>query len=439
MKKYFSSLVLFFALLHPLHAVAPALALVVTTNAATYSTIASAASSAGTIVTGLALTGLALLSSFKIPTKPTAPELHSGIYFTPGASSGFINQCDRFYQVVVYIDKNNPSRVGAGPINQLSSIPCSSSNLNPTVNQLTSSNGELTSLQVGYYTIRCKTASGCGNLALNQSAQPQINQTTHQEKIDVSSGVADSKLDLSKDSDGSFSYKNDPDVPALVGGESGYPAPLVNGGMALFHTNSSGQNVATVIEPTTQGSYSISEYVQSAPDAVQESVMQIAPDSSVSSHTSTTKAGTVNPVPATSPSTPVEYVPISNPNNNPDPDPDPDPTPQPGSFPSDYARTGEAALASQYLAQEIAKNFQGDLIQPEVSDEDMPWFGDTFDGVLPTINTAGATCPVWQFEALGDQFYIDHHCQLITDFNVLFYSLFTTFWVLLAFRTVMEA
>jgi hypothetical protein len=108
-------------------------------------------------------------------------------------------------------------------------------------------------------------------------------------------------------------------------------------------------------------------------------------------------------------------------------------------FPSDYAKTGEAALASQYLAQEIAKNFQGDLIQPEVDDTEMPWFGDTFDGVLPTINTSGAICPVWQFEALGDQFYIDHHCQLITDFNALFYAMFTAFWVLLAFRTVMEA
>lgn len=226
----------------------------------------------------------------------------------------------------------------------------------------------------------------------------------------------------------------DADLPASVGGDSGLPV-ITNNGMALGYTNGANKASVATFSATSLGQ-SIDNYTQTDASTISRTSMQVDNSGVVQSVAQTTLSGAINPVPVSDPLTVVNYSPVGSTSSN------PGTNPSTGSqttvqFPSDYARAGEAASAAQIVSENL---LSGEVVTPVVADSEMPWFGDTFDPVSGfQINTVGASCPVWQFNALDENFYIDHHCTLITNFNGLFYAMFTALWALLAFRTVMEA
>lgn len=243
--------------------------------------------------------------------------------------------------------------------------------------------------------------------------------------------LSDSTIELNP-SGGSFVFNSDPDIPASVGGDTGFPVPDDSGRLVVGSTNANNQFVVTTVSSLPDGGSIISEYVQTSPNEVSATQVQVSPTGQISNVSTSQAAGTLNPVPIQAGAS---YVPV----NSPSPTNQGQFNPETGeiTFPSDYARAGEAAAAAQTISDNL---LSGEVITPVVPDSDMPWFGETFDPLSGfQINTTGATCPVWQFDALDESFYIDHHCVLIQDFNPLFYAMFTAFWVLLAIRTVMEA
>lgn len=243
--------------------------------------------------------------------------------------------------------------------------------------------------------------------------------------------INDSTVELNP-SNGQFSFNTDPDIPANVGGESGVPIVDQSGRIVVASTNSQNQFVVNTVSSLPDGGTMLSEYVQTAPNQVSSTQVQVSPSGQISNVSTTQTTGTVNPAPTT---LGASYSPVTAP--TPTNQGQFDPATGEITFPSDYARAGEAAAAAQTISENL---LQGEVVTPVVADADMPWFGDTFQPLSAfQINTTGATCPVWQFDALDENFYIDHHCTLIQDFNALFYAMFTAFWVLLAIRTVMEA
>lgn len=436
-------LVVFFALVTPVKAIAPVLAFVATTSAGT--TTISAASTA----VGLALSALAVLSTTTNPVKISFPTT-DGKGAAPttflfaandAATSGQLSGTCRIYNKrVVYF-----TNIGTLPYDWTAGSTTSCSNYSTAANQSVDNTCGTTypsgatpgcSHLVIYRKLQCISTANCSLINNGQVIEPTSNQTVDEQQkvISHASTNPDNNVKLEY-ADSSISYDtNDPQIPATVGGETGFPAPTSTGGMALEYSTETGQRAVAVQQPVS-GGYTLSEYIQQPDATVSVAQMSVSGNGTVSTHSTSSQSGYVNPVPATSPLSPIVYAPITQ--SNPDTGTDPGTgTGGQTEFPSDYAKSGEAAAAAQNVVDGL---LSGEVVTPEVPDIEMPWFGATFDGVLPTINTAGATCPVWQFEALGESFYIDHHCQLIADFNALFYAIFTAFWSLLAFRTVLEA
>ncbi len=441
MKKIALAFTLLVLCLSPVKAVAPVLAFVATTSAGT-----TAISSASTAV-GLALSALAVLATATNPVRINFPRTN-GLgtappttgFFDPGTETA--SQLSGTCTVFIRVDEiyNGTSSAVGYDWTATTNTPCSNW---PTYDNATFADScsvkysGSCAARVTRYKMRCQSTS-CGLMSNGQAIESTDNAAVLAQAYSLlhSAPTQDNKINLSVDS-GVISYDlNDPQLPASVGGDTGFPAPISGGGMALQYTNSTGQDTVVVQQPVPTG-YEITEYNQLANGQVNVSTLAVSNTGTATSHSTASQPGYVNPVPSTAPATSVTYQPIVATNPNPGNDPGTDPgTGGEIQFPSDYARTGEAALAAQTVVDGL---LAGELSTPEVADAEMPWFGATFDGVLPTINTSGATCPVWQFDALGESFYIDHHCQLIVDFNALFYAIFTAFWTLLAFRTVLEA
>lgn len=449
MKKLFASALLCIALMVPALAVAPAIVLSIVTSGATYSTVPTAASAAGTIITAVTLTGAALISAAGKSIKIFWPATNGAgaapptfLFADPGTgtASQLTGSCTAWIRQDVLFDSTVSNGAGTDWKVYSITVPCSNwaSYDNATVTDSCNGNyNQSCRIQVTSYKLTCKSLSGCGLIQQGQAIESTDNSVVLEQQKALIRNAEDNQIRLSNNS-GVISYDlGDLQLPTTVGGDTGYPAPIQGGGMALQYTNNTGQNSVLIQQPNPDG-YTLSDYAQGPDGQVYVSDMAVSNNGTVQSHSTSTQTGYVNPVPQTAPGTSVNYSPITV--NNPNPGGDPDPTPDPGSetptFPSDYARTGEAANAANTIVNEL---MTGELLEPTVDDVDMPWFGATFDGVLPIINTSGASCPVWQFDALGESFYIDHHCQLIVDFNALFYAIFTAFWSLLAFRTVLEA
>lgn len=449
MKKIILACIALLVFLSPVKAVAPVLAFVASTSAGT--TTISAASTA----VGLALSALAVLSTATNPFKITFPKTTGVGTLTEPSTFVDINgssitsatgSCRIFYKRTVFTAPSTATSIVSFDWAFFQSgVSCasSSSSIDPfTSNNCTSANYPECTHYTDVYKLQCFTSPNCGTFSLNQIFESNGNSAALDQQQQIAHGLAsvnpDNTISIKSDGTALIYDLTDPQLPSSVGGETGFPAPINSGGMALQYTNESGQNTVVVQQPNgaTVG-HTLTEYNQ-LPDAeVQVSEMVVNRTGTVSSHSTSVQPGYVNPVPSTAPATSVTYQPIvaTNPNSGSDPGTDPG-TGGEIQFPSDYARTGEAALSAQTVVDGL---LAGELATPEVADAEMPWFGSTFDGVLPTINTSGATCPVWQFEALGESFYIDHHCQMILDFSGLFYAMFTAFWSLLAFRTVLEA
>jgi hypothetical protein len=427
----------FLLVITPVKAVAPVLVFAATTSAGTGSV-----ASASTTAVGLALTALALLSAsnspkFNFPTKGSNNTQTAGLP-DPNTQATPLTSGSCYYQyleVPIHGTRINPGvwitfpSGGSGSCETLGSRDVTSlcQNCQSTV-----------SSHIQHRRVICHTnCSGNpnGSTVYGWPGAAQYEADTLAQYLGTTpNGIVDIER-----KGGSFVYRSpsDADLPANVGGETGYPAPISGGGMAVEYTNDQGQKTVVVTNPEALGT-TITEYNQVTPDTYKKSTIQTDTQGVIQTGSQVpSSSGQVNSVPQTSPTSPVTFSPVTD--GAPSTDPGTDPGTGTGSqieFPSDYARSGEAAAAAQNVVDGL---LSGEVVTPEVPDEDMPWFGSTFDGVLPTINTSGATCPVWQFDAIGESFYIDQHCQLILDFNALFYAMFTAFWVLLAFRTVLEA
>lgn len=446
MKKFIALFVLCAAITLPSLAVAPAIVLSIATTSGTFSTIPTAASAVGTLLTAITLTGAALISaagkSIKIfwPTtdgKGAAPP--TSLFADPGTAtaSQLTNSCTAWIRVDELFNTTTTSTNYDWKVFS-ATVSCSNWATYDNASVTDSCNGNYNqscAVRVTSYKLSCKSTAGCGSIQNGQAIESTDNALVLEQKRAQLRASEDNQIRLSNNA-GAISYDlGDMQLPTIVGGETGYPAPVTGGGMALNYTNSTGQNSVIVQQPVTDG-YKLSDYAQLPDGQVYVSDLTVSNNGTAQSHATSTQTGYVNPVPQTGPGTAVNYSPIIATNPNPGTTPEPTPSPSPATFPSDYSRTGEAAAAANIIVNEL---LTGEILEPTVPDADMPWFGSTFDGVLPTINTVGASCPVWQFDALGESFYIDHHCQLIVDFNFLFYAMFTAFWVLLAFRTVLEA
>jgi hypothetical protein len=119
---------------------------------------------------------------------------------------------------------------------------------------------------------------------------------------------------------------------------------------------------------------------------------------------------------------------------------------QPITFPSDYARTGEAQTAANTLAPKL-DTLHRDLSDTQnVSDpvipaaSDMPWFGDTFKN-LTSWSVPGhvSTCPQPSFDLLGSHYVLNSHCQLIQDNFAPLRSAMVVAWLILATFVVLRA
>lgn len=431
MKKFASLVVLTLLFCLPARAIAPVIAIGVATSAGTTSV-----ATASTTAVGLAITALAIAksvffpTSIGLPTKPSSVQAFPPTTFTDNTSQ-LINTC-RLYTMRIDIKGSNTTSPGQWVSG--STVACNSSTYSQskyTQQGCSTTNGvfDCTQKWIDHYRLDCVSGAGCGLIANGQQSSWAGAQQFEVDTFATQGAISDTAIKIERNGDQYFYRTTDVDVPSMVGGESGYPAMTTNG-LAVQFTNDSDQLSVVTMNPSPLGT-TITEYNQTAPDTYQKSEIQVDTGGVIRSGSSTSSTGTINPVPSSSPNVAVNYSPVTQ----------TDPGTDPGDggqvqFPSDYARAGEAAAAAQNVVDGL---LSGEVIVPEVPNEDMPWFGATFDGVLPTINTSGATCPVWQFDALGESFYIDHHCQLIVDFNALFYAIFTAFWTLLAFRTVLEA
>lgn len=249
-------------------------------------------------------------------------------------------------------------------------------------------------------------------------------------EVQYSTGNPDSDsqvAELDRTSSG-FALPNDSDLVGVAGGSSGRPI-VSPSAVQTQYLNDQGNPAILEVSRNSDGSTTLVESVQNGTQ-VERTTVNVSSSGTVNSVGTTSAAGALSPVQTVS--SPSQTAVTS---------------PTVGAvtggaasaveFPSDYARSGEAQIAAQTV---VTGMLAGEVTAPVVVDSDMPWFGETFEPLSGfQINTAGATCPVWQFDALDENFYIDHHCVLIQDFNALFYAMFTAFWVLLAIRTVMEA
>lgn len=116
-------------------------------------------------------------------------------------------------------------------------------------------------------------------------------------------------------------------------------------------------------------------------------------------------------------------------------------------FPTDYARTGEAASAAQTITPKL-DTLHHDLTDsaPAPSDPALPDvgtytdFGSTFDG-LKGWSLPGHTsqCPTGSFNALGSTYTIDAHCSLINTYWSTLQSAMTVVWTIIALFLVLSS
>lgn len=244
--------------------------------------------------------------------------------------------------------------------------------------------------------------------------------------------VPDQKYDVSR---GQSGYVAQPEADAM-------PSYLIldNGVLYAQGKNSSGQPVMIKYAVSADGQKTyITHYTQSE-DATQTTVKEqsITVNTStgaVESATAGTTTGAISPasgagsVPTVSTGAAVTSGNSSS---------------EPIVFPSDYARTGEAAQAAQVVKTAVdgvkdrltTTETVSDPLVPEWVD---PW-GMTWDGLkgwrLPSHASA---CPSGSFSWNGSQYLINGHCQLFIDYFAEFSAVMAAIWTVLALFIVLGA
>lgn len=230
---------------------------------------------------------------------------------------------------------------------------------------------------------------------------------------------------------------NDPDYQSTIDGTE--PQPQVQTGTIGTTTygsdgNGNARTIQTVVDPDT-GDYKVIQTTDN-------------PDGSTSSQITSTFDGTTGSFKSTSTQTQTGRVSIpttdtvsTEPTTQTQPT---DPVPQTQTYPTDYARQGEAGAAADRVVTELqdikADMDKAPILPSEPVPPAMPWFGDTFDSLLSwTLPAHSSTCPTWDFSVFGTDFSMNQHCQIIEEYRQDFSAASVLVFLLIALFIVLGA
>lgn len=115
------------------------------------------------------------------------------------------------------------------------------------------------------------------------------------------------------------------------------------------------------------------------------------------------------------------------------------------SFPSDYARSGEAAAAAQTIANKLDEKFGSgadptDPTLPADSQFDQAFFQGTFSNLLGwQLPAHTSECPSPSFSWNGNTYAMTSHCQLVNDHFSALQAAMTVVWSIIALFIVLRA
>lgn len=249
----------------------------------------------------------------------------------------------------------------------------------------------------------------------------------------------DNRNDVGRSGDG-FIYPTDADSenPVLPKGQiSTTNSP--NDTWAVAGRSSSGNPVLVKVRALPGGGsqVDIAEQVQDANDNsfVKNRRLDIAPDSTVVSDSQTMGPASLTIDPATQTAT-------QNNSTSPTPYSNPATQQQPITFPTDYARQGEAAAAANAMTNALLapSAAPGDPALPDGAQFDDAFFKNTFDGLKGwTVPNHVSSCPQPGFDWNGSSYTINTHCQLWTDHQSAIAAAMLVVWSIAALFIVLRA
>jgi hypothetical protein len=226
----------------------------------------------------------------------------------------------------------------------------------------------------------------------------------------------------------SYASVSDPDC-----GSAPMPVTGANGELAFAGVGPNGEPARVEVTPEADGGSCVKSDVQTTvggQTVIETTVICTDADGNVISTSTTVHTGTV-PTDGTAPTQGTEVSPVE--------------------FPSDYARTGEAATAANTLAPKIDRI--GDALTTTVTTTDpveplatdMPWFGNTFSSLSGwTLPGHVSTCPQPTFDlsfvlGAGQTFVMSDHCTLFQDNQTPMRSAAIVGWLILALFVFLRA
>lgn len=113
----------------------------------------------------------------------------------------------------------------------------------------------------------------------------------------------------------------------------------------------------------------------------------------------------------------------------------------PPTFPSDYAKSGEAAAAAKSITDRLDNTSDvGDPVLPQDQEFGDAFFKDTFTSLLAwQLPAHSSACPVGSFSWDGRIYSVDAHCQLIADHWSLLSQAMAVVWIIAALFIVLRA
>lgn len=203
--------------------------------------------------------------------------------------------------------------------------------------------------------------------------------------------------------------------------------------------SSSGNPIVIKVDAQAPGGsrLEISEQVQDANSNsfVRTRVLEIAPNSVVTSDSQTMAPSSLSYDPVTQTAT-------QNNSTNTTPYSNPEMQQQPITFPTDYARQGEAAAAATSITNALLapSAAPADPVLPDAAQFDDAFFKNTFDGLKGwSVPNHVSTCPQPGFDWNGSSYTINSHCQLWTDHQSAIAAAMLVVWSIAALFIVLRA